>query len=348
MSSQEKKHERSEMSLTNSVIVCTYNYARFLKEALRTLAAQTFQDFELLIVDDGSTDNTEQVIQECPYKFRNLVYLKKPHTGLPDSRNYGIRAASGSHLGFLDADDYWAPEYLETMRDVFVRVPQAEVVCADGYRIFDSGETFGTLFAPGLPPVCGPLTDPQALFSYFISALPTAMIFTRNASDRIGIFDSSYPLGTDDWHWIIRGARQNVFFVREDRKLVLYRTHGANLTTKFDGSFLEWLGVYQNLWGGNQRDESVEPFALAVTRRHFRMMLALYSPARNRELIDQAIKVHGRDPRLEIIRALTYVGIGTGIKWARTALHGFRRIIHPPQVFDLTLPIDQLFARVPR
>ena len=101
-----------------SVIVCTYNYAHWLQDALRSLAAQTFPYFELLIVDDGSTDNTEQVVQQFRNQFRQCIYRKKPHTGLADSRNFGIQAATGTHIAFLDADDLWSPVYLETMKSV--------------------------------------------------------------------------------------------------------------------------------------------------------------------------------------------------------------------------------------
>src|SRR5215813_5313132 len=112
-----------------SVIVCSYNYARFLPQALRTLQAQTVHDFELLIIDDGSTDDTEEVVKEWSSLFRNCVYLKKLHTGLASSRNFGVRHASGTHVAFLDADDLWSPAYLESVLRVFETTPEAELVC---------------------------------------------------------------------------------------------------------------------------------------------------------------------------------------------------------------------------
>src|SRR6058998_2920993 len=102
-----------------SVVICTYNYAHFLKHALRAVAAQTFADFELVIVDDGSTDETEEVVKAFSIRFPKCVYLKKNHSGLADSRNAGVRAAGGTHVAFLDADDLWSPEYLNVVQTIF-------------------------------------------------------------------------------------------------------------------------------------------------------------------------------------------------------------------------------------
>jgi glycosyltransferase involved in cell wall biosynthesis len=323
-----------------SLVVCTYNYAHFLKDALRTLAAQTVQDFELLIVDDGSTDNTEQVVKESPHSFRNLTYLKKPHSGLPDTRNYGVRAASGTHVGFLDADDLWAPQYLEKVRRVFERNPQAELVCSDGYRVHDSGEVFGLLFPEGSPPVCGRLNSARELFAFFPYVLPSAMIFTKDAYQRVGAFSTRYPLGSDDWEWVIRAVNVGAFCVRLEEKLVLYRTHGGNLTSHADGNFEEWLSMYKDLW--KQPDPETEVQARRMTRRHFWFLLPLYPPEKNRRLLDEAIQVHGGDRLLEAARLLTYLGLCTLAKLARLVKRKTRSLLRP-RMMDLSSPPEKLF-----
>src|SRR5262249_80289 len=87
-----------------SVIIPTYNCARFIGEAVRSVLVQSFRDFELLVIDDGSTDNTEEVIQ--PYR-RELIYLAGPNRGAAAARNAGLRIAQGDLIAFLDADDLW-------------------------------------------------------------------------------------------------------------------------------------------------------------------------------------------------------------------------------------------------
>src|SRR5262245_45069934 len=118
-----------------SIVVCTYNYGHFLGDALKTLNAQSMSEFEIVVVDDGSTDNTEEIVRAASAIRPNLVYHRKSHTGLPDSRNYGVQAASGSHIGFLDADDLWSPLYMEEMKKTFMKNRGAELVCSDGIRM---------------------------------------------------------------------------------------------------------------------------------------------------------------------------------------------------------------------
>lgn len=290
-----------------SVVVCAYNYGHFLKDALRTLAAQTVQDFELLIVDDGSTDNTEEIVKEFPHSFQRLIYHKKPHSGLPDTRNVGVRAASGTHIGFLDADDLWMPLYLEKMRGVFESHQQADIVCSNGYRVHASGEIFGLLFPESSSPVCGRLDSPGELFSFFPFVLPSALIFSKAVYERNGAFSNRYPFGSDDWEWIIRAARSGAFCVRLNEKLVVYRTHGGNLTSHADGSLEEWISMYRDLW--KDPDQETQSQARSLTRRQFWFLLPLYSPEKNRKLLDLAIETHAGDRLLKVVRVLTYFGL---------------------------------------
>lgn len=336
------------MSVSISIVICTRNYAHFLREALPTAAAQSFSDFELLIVDDGSTDDTEAVVRQFAPQFSKCVYLKKPHTGLPDSRNFGVRAASGTHVGFLDADDLWSPEYLVSMREVFEKIPEAELVCCDGFRVFDTGEVFGTLFPAGLPPLCGLLRTARELFSFFPYALPSGMIFAKAAYERVGPFDTRYPLGNDDWHWVIRAAEKQVFCVRLDHKLVLYRTHMANLTQQVGGTLEEWLSVYQDRWGGKAAEPETEAWARRITRKHVLGLLARYSPEESRLLLRKAIAVHGGERRLEVAYFLTYFGLCGLARYARRAKHAFSKARPGALRMDLHSPPEMLFAAVSR
>src|SRR6185503_16357321 len=88
----------------------TYNRQQFLLEALRSVFAQTFQDYEVFVVDDGSTDQTAGAVQSFGDR---VVYLYKTHGGAASARNRGIAAARGKYLAFLDSDDFWEPTFLE-------------------------------------------------------------------------------------------------------------------------------------------------------------------------------------------------------------------------------------------
>jgi glycosyltransferase involved in cell wall biosynthesis len=326
-----------------SVVICSYNYAHFLKDALRSASAQTLQDFELLIVDDGSTDESQRVVENFPFQFLNRIYLRKEHSGLPDTRNFGIKAASGSHIAFLDADDLWSPLYLAKMRETFESNPDVQLVCSDGYRVRDNGEVYGFLFPPNLPRLSGRIHNPEQLFQFFPYVLPSALTFRKSLFEQIGPFDQQYPLGSDDWDWIIRAARSGAFCVQLDEKLVLYRTHDANLTKNIAGSFHEWIQLYKDLFA-KQTDEETEKLARSFTRKHFPVLLSQYSAKQNRELLDEAIEVHRNDLTLQSLRALTYVGLCSVARFGRTVKGAHRRSSKSTRRFDLQQPPEKLFA----
>ena len=91
-----------------SVIIPVYNTEKYIKKCLRSLAKQRMQDFEVVIVNDGSTDNSKEVIHDCIKEnmIQNIRYFEKENGGLSDARNYGVKKANGKYLFFLDSDDY--------------------------------------------------------------------------------------------------------------------------------------------------------------------------------------------------------------------------------------------------
>src|SRR5262245_29967240 len=95
-----------------SVIIPAYNVASYITDTLESVFAQTYRDFETIVVNDGSTDHTESRI--TPFRSR-IVYLSKPNGGVHSARNAGLKAAHGRYIAFLDSDDMWLPHYLEAM-----------------------------------------------------------------------------------------------------------------------------------------------------------------------------------------------------------------------------------------
>ncbi|MCM8782638.1 MAG: glycosyltransferase family 2 protein, partial [Candidatus Omnitrophica bacterium] len=97
------------MSKVN-IIIPTYNRSLFLCKAIESILAQTFNDFEIIVVDDGSTDNTRSVLEKYGYPIR---YLYQQKQGRSEARNTGIKIAKGEYIAFLDDDDIWMPDKLE-------------------------------------------------------------------------------------------------------------------------------------------------------------------------------------------------------------------------------------------
>lgn len=110
-----------------SVIIPLYNKAPYIAKAIESVLAQIFNDFELIIVDDGSTDNSVEIAKEAVAGRKNCVLLQQENAGVSMARNNGVAASRGDYLCFLDADDWWKPTYLEEMSHMIESFPEAGI-----------------------------------------------------------------------------------------------------------------------------------------------------------------------------------------------------------------------------
>ena len=127
------------MSHKVSIIIPLYNKAPYVTKALESVKAQTFTDYECLIVNDGSIDNSEAVVQSwlsrnSQYTVHFTVYTQES-AGVSAARNHGISLSTGEYICFLDADDWWAPTFLEEMMGVVKDYPEAGIYACDYYRV---------------------------------------------------------------------------------------------------------------------------------------------------------------------------------------------------------------------
>lgn len=124
--------------MTISVVLPSYNCARYLPEALESVFAQTYREVEVIVVNDGSTDNTDEVVR--PYLDR-IRYIKQPNKGLSAARNAGFKASTGEFICFLDADDLLMPDKFERQLEVFEREADLGVVISGYVRVAEDGFT---------------------------------------------------------------------------------------------------------------------------------------------------------------------------------------------------------------
>ncbi|MCK5091435.1 MAG: glycosyltransferase family 2 protein, partial [Gammaproteobacteria bacterium] len=110
-----------------SIIIPTYNRAAFLKNALNSVYRQTYQDFEVIVIDDGSTDNTEEVAKS----FKGIIYIKQENSGLNASRNRAIKLAKGEFIALLDDDDWWMDFKLKLQVNILKKIPNTSFVYSD-------------------------------------------------------------------------------------------------------------------------------------------------------------------------------------------------------------------------
>jgi glycosyltransferase involved in cell wall biosynthesis len=176
-----------------SVIIPTYNRRRLLEQAIQSVFDQTYPNVELIVVDDGSTDETAIFLDE--FKQR-LTVLRQSNRGVSAARNRGIRAAGGEYICFLDSDDYWKPPKLELQLDFFKDHPQFEICQTEeiwirnGVRINPKKrhrKREGDIYIPSLE-LC--LISPSAVM------MRTALF------DKVGLFDERLPACEDYDLWL--------------------------------------------------------------------------------------------------------------------------------------------------
>jgi len=196
-----------------SVIIPARDHARFLGEALDSVLAQTFQDLEVLVVDDGSTDETASVVTAYAPPVR---YHYQTHGGVSRARNEGLRQTQGSYVAFLDADDTWAPAKLERQVAFLDAHPRVGVVFTSYYLTDETGRPFA-IEPRRFPYRCRPF---ERLLIWPYGGMNVAMV-RRACFDRVGAFAESLTAG-EDWDLWLR-VSQHFEFANLDEPLATYR-----------------------------------------------------------------------------------------------------------------------------
>ena len=195
-----------------SVIIPTYNRGWIVKEAVDSVLAQDFENFELIVVDDGSTDNTPQLLAGYG---RNITVISQPNFGVSAARNRGIAVAAGRWIAFLDSDDLWLPGKLSRQVAFFKANPDAlicqteEIWIRNGVRVNPGRrhrKSSGTIFE-------------RSLALCLVS--PSAVMVTKNLLDAVGGFDESLPACEDYDLWLRISCRYPVYLI--DTPLIVKR-----------------------------------------------------------------------------------------------------------------------------
>lgn len=204
-----------------SIIMPAFNAERFIREAIESVLAQTFGDYELIVVDDGSTDRTLAVVET--YRLGTQV-LRQPHAGSAAARNYGLRQSAGELVAFLDADDVWLPGFLRDVVETFDARPEIEATYA-WVRYIDAE---GQPLPGGTQDRLWPDILAQALHHCF--AVPSTLVVRRWRLDQVGLFDPELRRGGDR-DLLIRLAAAGTVFACVPTVLVHKRLRAGALTS---------------------------------------------------------------------------------------------------------------------
>lgn len=208
-----------------SVVVPTYNRCRYLKRALRSVYAQSYSPYEVIVIDDGSSDATTAMVQK---QFPGVKYFFQSNKGVSAARNLGIKQAKGDWIAFLDSDDEWLPSKLqlqvESLKDQSDKkvCHTEEVWIRHGRRInpmHKHRKSGGWIFRQCLP-LC--------------VMSPSSIMLHRSIFETVGMFDESLPACEDYDLWLRITARYPVLFI-EQPQIVKYGGHDDQLSRKYWG-----------------------------------------------------------------------------------------------------------------
>ena len=207
-----------------SVIIPVYNGERYIEEALDSVFAQTFRDFEVIVVNDGSTDRTEERLSR--YRDR-MLYAAQRNRGLSASRQEGLERAHGTFIAFLDADDIWLPLKLERQVRFARAHPEYGIVTTDAERFDESGVILSSLKS-WYQPRSGYVME-NLLLNNWIP--PSAAMVRRECFERVGAVEVEPPGYGEDWvMWVQIAACYQVYFI--DEVLVRRRVHPGSMTSR--------------------------------------------------------------------------------------------------------------------
>jgi glycosyltransferase involved in cell wall biosynthesis len=194
-----------------SVIIPTYNRGWCLNEALDSVFSQTYEMYELIVVDDGSTDDTGRRLSQ----YKKISVITQTNQGVSTARNKGIESSRGDFIAFLDSDDSWFPEKLSVQMDFFMRHPEAEICQTQEIWVRD-----GKRVNPGRRHVkTSGLFFEKSLALCLVS--PSAVMLRKRLLDKVGLFDETLPACEDYDLWLRINASIPIFLI--DEPLVIKR-----------------------------------------------------------------------------------------------------------------------------
>ena len=210
-----------------SVVIPACNQARYLAESIQSVLAQTYNDYEIIVVDDGSTDGTRAVVESLGNGIR---YVWQENQGLAGARNTGIREARGKYVALLDSDDAWLPSFLASMMSLVKANPDAAVFYCGVIYIDEWG-----CYLPqsGRTRILPPAQFYETLLR-FNFLIPSTIVMNLDVVVSAGSFDVAFRR-LQDWELWMRLLRQRHVFVGLDQCLVRYRIHTRSLSTDPNG-----------------------------------------------------------------------------------------------------------------
>ncbi|MBB3170090.1 glycosyltransferase family 2 protein [Simiduia aestuariiviva] len=211
-----------------SVVIATYNMAQYLPQAIDSIQSQTWQNLEIIVVDDGSTDDTPEVMKAYEGSER-VRYIRNENQGQPKAKNCGVRNAQGEFIAFCDADDLWEPFKLEKQMPLFNNL-RTGVVYSEVSHIDEHNARYDK--PPAYTRYRGKVTN-RLLYKNFVP-FGTAVI-RRQCVSQNGMFDEDFRMGIDWDLWLRYSLDWEFDYVTD--KTYVYREWSGQMSTNYRGRY---------------------------------------------------------------------------------------------------------------
>jgi glycosyltransferase involved in cell wall biosynthesis len=208
-----------------TVIIPTYNRENFIKDTIESVFAQTYKNWELIIIDDGSNDNTQSIVKS--FKDERIRYIWQKNSGLNAARNTGIKNSRGEYISFLDSDDIWEPEKLAKQVEILDKKPDIGLVYC-GTSLIDEKNNY-----IGKKPLIthrGYVLDKLVMYNFLYNG--SCVLFRKSCLAKVGFCDETVVRMTD-WEFYLRFSIYFKFW-GIDKYLLKYRIHQKAMSCDYE------------------------------------------------------------------------------------------------------------------
>jgi alpha-1,3-rhamnosyltransferase len=250
-----------------TVLIPAYNHEKYIEQTIRSIINQTYDNIELIVINDGSSDKTWEIIQSmrevCERRFTKTIFLNQKNKGITKTLNSGIKMAEGKYIKSIASDDYLVPEAIEKFVSFAEQNADVELVFSDGFHI-ESEKLSNMDFSKNGMQKFSDLFDFKDgyLFDYLLTkvffAPTTSVFYTKNLIERINYYDESLLI--EDIDFFLRASKETKFYFLNDI-LVYHRIHPNNtgrnheiliktaelMLNKYDVEFCGGISNYQTL-----------------------------------------------------------------------------------------------------
>ena len=214
-----------------SVVIPLYNKERFIKKTLNSVFNQTFLDYEIIIVDDGSTDNSASIVNAINDK--RITVFSNQNKGVSHARNFGISKSNSALIAMLDGDDIWEPNHLGNLYNLYEKFPDCGLYCTAYYKQYFNGRKIKATYNGVAEDHFGILED---YFSASIKdgiAWTSAVLIPMKTFRKVGVFDEDMRSGQDTDLWIRIALKDSVAFssIASSNKIILEPKYHLSYST---------------------------------------------------------------------------------------------------------------------